>query len=200
MSGEQNNGNAGAVLFAVVRREPGGGNLVRDAVVSFESPVAADLFAVEAGWSDYQVCELRFLVDELPSPARAARNGADRMASVASDGETWTVFVSPGTDAVDLMFAAAQVPARCTFSEAYGDVEIMLVYRPAAGGRSLNTILDTARVGLGTDGQPAGARFMTVGEIAAYRAGRAEAFDALRRAAAGTPNEANPLPPAPLSD
>jgi hypothetical protein len=68
-------GEADAVLFGIVRFEPGGGRRVRDTVITFDSPAAADLFAIEQGWSDeYEVCPLRFFVHELRPPTGARMN------------------------------------------------------------------------------------------------------------------------------
>lgn len=53
-----------AVLFGVVRFEAGGSRRVRDTVITFRSAADADSFAVERGWSDYQVTPLRFFVEE----------------------------------------------------------------------------------------------------------------------------------------
>jgi hypothetical protein len=58
-----------AVLFGVVRFEPGGDRRVADTMITFDSPTAADLFAIEHGWSDYQVTPLRFFVTEIRPPA-----------------------------------------------------------------------------------------------------------------------------------
>ncbi len=58
-----------AVLYGVVRFEPGGDRRVRDTTITFDSPAAAELFAVESGWHDYQVCPLFFFVDTATAPA-----------------------------------------------------------------------------------------------------------------------------------
>lgn len=58
-----------AVAFGVVRFEAGGSGLVRDTVLTFSSAADADRFAVDRGWSDYQVCPLRFLTESPPDPA-----------------------------------------------------------------------------------------------------------------------------------
>jgi hypothetical protein len=55
-------------VYGVVRFEPGPDRMVRDAVITFESAQAADLFAVEQGWHDYAVCALCFFADQLPVP------------------------------------------------------------------------------------------------------------------------------------
>ncbi len=64
-----NRGMASAVAFGVVRFEPGGGGLVRDTVLTFPSAADADRFASDRGWSDYQVCPLRFLTESPPGSA-----------------------------------------------------------------------------------------------------------------------------------
>ncbi|WP_322770215.1 hypothetical protein, partial [Frankia sp. Cr1] len=62
------------VLYGVVRFEPGEERRVRDTTITFDSPAAAELFAVElfaveSGWDDYQVCPLFFFVDTATAPA-----------------------------------------------------------------------------------------------------------------------------------
>ncbi|WP_322761276.1 hypothetical protein [Frankia sp. Cr2] len=57
------------VLYGVVRFEPGDERRVRDTTITFDSPAAAELFAVESGWHDYQVCPLFFFVDTATAPA-----------------------------------------------------------------------------------------------------------------------------------
>lgn len=54
------------VLYGIVRFQPGGEQRVQDTVITFRSAAAADTFAVERGWSDYQVTPLRFLVEDEP--------------------------------------------------------------------------------------------------------------------------------------
>ncbi|WP_322756428.1 hypothetical protein [Frankia sp. Cas3] len=58
-----------AVLYGVVRFEPGDDRRVRDTTITFDSPAAAELFAVESGWHDYQVCPLFFFVNTVTAPA-----------------------------------------------------------------------------------------------------------------------------------
>ncbi len=57
------------VLYGVVRFEPGDERRVRDTTITFDSPASAELFAVESGWHDYQVCPLFFFVDTATAPA-----------------------------------------------------------------------------------------------------------------------------------
>ncbi len=58
-----------SVLYGVVRFEPGDERRVRDTTITFDSPASAELFAVESGWHDYQVCPLFFFVDHSTAPA-----------------------------------------------------------------------------------------------------------------------------------
>ncbi|WP_322751211.1 MULTISPECIES: hypothetical protein [unclassified Frankia] len=57
------------VLYGVVRFEPGEERRVRDTTITFDSAASAELFAVESGWDDYQVCPLFFFVDTATAPA-----------------------------------------------------------------------------------------------------------------------------------
>ncbi len=57
------------VLYGVVRFEPGEERRVRDTTIAFDSPRSAELFAVESGWHDFQVCPLFFFVDTVTMPA-----------------------------------------------------------------------------------------------------------------------------------
>ncbi|WP_462184058.1 hypothetical protein [Frankia sp. AgKG'84/4] len=67
-----------AVLYGVVRFTPGGDRQVLDIVITFASAAAADGFATERGWADYEVAPARFFVHEWqlstaalpPPPAR----------------------------------------------------------------------------------------------------------------------------------
>ncbi|KLL09541.1 hypothetical protein FrCorBMG51_24195 [Protofrankia coriariae] len=56
------------VLYGVVRFEPGEERRVRDTTIAFDSPASAELFAVESGWSDFQVTPLFFFVDSVTAP------------------------------------------------------------------------------------------------------------------------------------
>jgi hypothetical protein len=60
-------GRGMGLVFAAVRLEAGPGRPVRDVTVAFESPAAADLFAIESGWADYVVCPLWFFTDRPPT-------------------------------------------------------------------------------------------------------------------------------------
>ncbi|ONH37512.1 hypothetical protein BL254_03335 [Protofrankia sp. BMG5.30] len=58
-----------AVLYGVVRFESGDERRVRDTTITFDSPAAAELFALESGWHDFQVTPLFFFVDSVTAPA-----------------------------------------------------------------------------------------------------------------------------------
>ncbi|MCK9896168.1 hypothetical protein [Frankia sp. AgB32] len=66
------------VVYGVVRFTPGGHRQVLDIVITFASAAAADGFATERGWADYEVAPARFFVHEWqlstatlpPPPAR----------------------------------------------------------------------------------------------------------------------------------
>lgn len=57
-----------AVVFGVVRFEAGGDRQITDAVITFDSPGSADVFAIEQGWQDYQVTPLQFVATDLRPP------------------------------------------------------------------------------------------------------------------------------------
>ncbi len=65
-----------AVLYGVVRFEQGDERRVRDTTITFDSPAAAELFAVESGWHDFQVTPLFFFVDNATAPAGRMLLGA----------------------------------------------------------------------------------------------------------------------------
>jgi uncharacterized repeat protein (TIGR03917 family) len=96
--------------------------------------------------------------------------------------DEWALVVQAGSDSADLYRALARMPAGLKFSEAHGDVDVILVYRvPDHGptrrgcaGAALRAAL-TGTTGAGNDG----ARWMTDGEREAYRAGKADALDSL---------------------
>jgi hypothetical protein len=80
------------------------------------------------------------------------------------------------------------MPAGLRFAAAFGDVGAVLVFeaagkQPPAPGLAVRAALDVGPLTVDES------RWMTVGEQEAYRAGQADAFDAVRRAvtnAAGT--------------
>ncbi|KPM54777.1 hypothetical protein ACG83_15200 [Frankia sp. R43] len=81
-------GEPGPVLFGVVRFEAGGDRRVQDTVITFNEPTAADLFAIEHGWHDYQVTPLRFFVHDLrPQAVDLAR--FDDLATRFADRRRW---------------------------------------------------------------------------------------------------------------
>jgi len=98
----------------------------------------------------------------------------------------WALVVPAGSSAQALHTAMAEMPPGLQFAEAYGDVDLVLVYqasdagptRREAPGAFLRAMLelDPVQVGEGN-----GRRWMTEGERAAYEAGKADLVDALRR-------------------
>jgi hypothetical protein len=67
---DMGDGAASPVLFGIARF---GGGEVRDVVIPFETSESAESVAVEKGWSDYEVCRLRFFVREASPPADSRR-------------------------------------------------------------------------------------------------------------------------------
>jgi hypothetical protein len=57
-----------SVLYGVVRFEPGEDRRVRDTTIVFDAPAAAELFAVDSGWCDYQVVPVFVVVDPVTAP------------------------------------------------------------------------------------------------------------------------------------
>ncbi|ETA00396.1 hypothetical protein ThrDRAFT_03752 [Frankia casuarinae] len=55
------------VLFGVVRFEDDGSGRVRDTMITFRSAQEAEAFALDRCWTRYQVCALRFFVEEKPA-------------------------------------------------------------------------------------------------------------------------------------
>ncbi|WP_163551162.1 hypothetical protein [Candidatus Frankia alpina] len=86
-----------AVVYGVVRFAPGGNRQVADVMITFVSASAADDFAAEQGWPEYEVAPLRFFVHErqsavagLPPPIRPSLSPTTPAQSLtgASPGET----------------------------------------------------------------------------------------------------------------
>jgi uncharacterized repeat protein (TIGR03917 family) len=108
------------------------------------------------------------------------------------DGDDWALVVGSGSDLAELYEQAARLPAGLAFVEAFGDVDLVLVYRPAEAGPArhlLGSLVDRAMghgstlVGpVGPDGLSAGDGFESQAERAAFRAGQADALGAMRRA------------------
>lgn len=67
-----------------------------------------------------------------------ARPGAVPVALTPWGPDEWAVVVRPGSDSLHLYQAVAELPAGLEFVEAFGDVEITLIYRTRA-----LTLLDT---------------------------------------------------------
>ncbi|WP_232291743.1 hypothetical protein [Frankia sp. QA3] len=72
-----------AVVYGVVRFAPGGNRQVADVVITFASASAADAFAAEQGWPEYEVAPVRFFVHErqsaveaMPPPTRPSPSSA----------------------------------------------------------------------------------------------------------------------------
>jgi uncharacterized repeat protein (TIGR03917 family) len=51
----------------------------------------------------------------------------------ASDCGSWTVTVAPGADPATFAAELSQLPAQVRFVEAYGDVEVVLLFARLAG-------------------------------------------------------------------
>jgi uncharacterized repeat protein (TIGR03917 family) len=146
-------GGAGPVLFGVARFELGE---VRDVLIPFETAESAEAVAVEKGWSNYEVCPLRFVVREANRPADRRRlfeaelaRAAERTQELPATGDVpavepggeeptvvlvpwnedeWAVVVRSGSNPADLCRALAGIPEGLAFIEPFGDVDIVLVY------------------------------------------------------------------------
>ncbi len=100
--------------------------------------------------------------------------------------DAWALVVPAGSSAQALHAAMAEMPSGLRFAEAFGDVDVVLVYEASGARLSRRQIpgpflramleLDPVRMGAGN-----GRRWMTEGEHAAYEAGKADVADALRR-------------------
>jgi uncharacterized repeat protein (TIGR03917 family) len=112
------------------------------------------------------------------------------------EGDDWALVVGSGSDLAELYEQAARLPAGLAFVEAFGDVDLVLVYRPADAGPArhlLGSLVDRAvahggtLVGpVGPDGLSAADRFESPAERAAFLAGQADALATMRRALTGT--------------
>ncbi|WP_242666033.1 hypothetical protein [Parafrankia irregularis] len=106
--------------------------------------------------------------------------------------DEWAVVVQPGSAPGDLVRAAARMPGGLEFSESFGDVDVVVVYRAPAGDRAVLGNSDpgpsrrecggaAVRMALTLGPTRPDSRWMTRGERAAFRAGQVEAFEAVRR-------------------
>lgn len=114
-------------------------------------------------------------------------------------GDDWALVVATGSDLVELYDEIARLPAGLELADAFGDVDLVLVYRPASdtapGRHLLDALADQAASHRGTlvgpivpGGLSAGDRYETSAERAAFAAGQADALGAMRRALTGTPD------------
>ncbi|WP_035751637.1 hypothetical protein [Parafrankia discariae] len=125
--------------------------------------------------------------------AERAREKLPAVVMLPWGAEEWAVVVQPGSDSEDLLRAVARMPSGLKFTESFGDVDVVLVYRVPAGDRApvesdgpgpsrrgcAGAALRTAM-----DAHPArpDSRWMTKGERTAFRAGQVEALESVRRA------------------
>ncbi len=97
------------------------------------------------------------------------------------EGE-WALVVQPGSDSADLFRAMADLPSGLEFTTAYGDVDLVMVYRmrrPEVLSRRDLLTLQGSVLPM-PDAVPDRARWMTSGEQEAYKAGYAEALTTVR--------------------
>ncbi len=127
----------------------------------------------------------------------AGRQGRSDEAAAPWAGEDWALVVGSGSDLAELYDQIVRLPAGLEFVEAFGDVDLVLVYRPGnatpSRGDLLNSLVEQVvehggmLVGpVSPDGLSAGERYTTASERAAFAAGQADALRALRRALTGT--------------
>jgi uncharacterized repeat protein (TIGR03917 family) len=136
------------------------------------------------------------------APSADERCGADRptdaLGVVATpwEGQDWALVVGSGSDLVALYDQIARLPAGLEFAEAFGDVDLVLVYRPADQAVTRKDVLGllveqaTGNGGMlvgpvGAGGMSGSGRWMTEAERAAFAAGQADALSAVRRALTG---------------
>ncbi|WP_347176824.1 hypothetical protein [Parafrankia sp. EAN1pec] len=108
--------------------------------------------------------------------------------------DTWAVVIQPGSGLADLQRALAELPAALEFHSVHGDGDVILVYQLPAGQVSRRDLLRLTGSALDIPtGFPDRSRWITREERHAYRAGHADAFDAIRvflsRPTGGTPDE-----------
>ncbi|WP_235497970.1 hypothetical protein [Frankia sp. R43] len=106
----------------------------------------------------------------------------------------WAVVIQPGSDLADLHRALAEMPAGLEFHSVHGDEAVVLAYQVPAGQVSRRDLLRLTGSALDIPtGFPDRSRWITREEQQAYRAGHADAFDAIRvflsRPAGGTPDD-----------
>ncbi|MEX5712841.1 hypothetical protein AB1484_32440 [Parafrankia sp. FMc6] len=107
---------------------------------------------------------------------------------------TWAVVIQPGSDLADLHRALAELPAGLEFHSVHGTGDVILVYQVPAGQVSRRDLLRLTGSALDIPtGFPDRSRWITREEQQAYRAGHADAFDAIRiylsRPTGGPPDE-----------
>ncbi|WP_154675199.1 hypothetical protein [Parafrankia elaeagni] len=110
---------------------------------------------------------------------------------------TWAVVIQPGSDLADLHRALAEMPAGLEFHSVHGDGDVILVYQVPAGQVSRRDLLRLTGSALDIPtGFPDRSRWITREEQQAYRAGHADAFEAIRvflsRPTGGTPDATGP--------
>ncbi|OHV32220.1 hypothetical protein BBK14_16150 [Parafrankia soli] len=93
----------------------------------------------------------------------------------------WAVVIQAGSDLADLHRALAEMPAGLEFHSVHGDGDVILVYQVPAGQVSRRDLLRLTGSALDIPtGFPDRSRWITREEQQAYRAGHADAFDAIR--------------------
>lgn len=128
--------------------------------------------------------------------AAARRPNTPGVVATPWDGQDWALVVGSGSDLAELYDQITRLPAGLAFAEAFGDVDLVLVYRPANEAPSRAGLLDlladqaVERGGMlvgppGPGGLSVGDRYVTAAERAAFADGQADALAAVRRALTG---------------
>jgi uncharacterized repeat protein (TIGR03917 family) len=119
--------------------------------------------------------------DQAGDPAAAS----SEVALLPWGTDAWALTVPPGTDTKALFQAVARMPGGLRFVEAFGEVEVILVYRAnEPEGTRRGEVGSVVRAVLDVDptvGPVGGRRWMTEGERQAYLAGKADLADAMLR-------------------
>ncbi|ADP78105.1 hypothetical protein FraEuI1c_0017 [Pseudofrankia inefficax] len=124
------------------------------------------------------------------------RDSSPGVVATPWDGDDWALVVGSGSDLAELYDGIAGLPTGLAFVEAFGDVDLVLVYRPAGTASTsagpLDALVDQAvrhggtLVGSGgPNGLSTGEQYRTSAERAAFAAGQADALGRMRRALTG---------------
>jgi uncharacterized repeat protein (TIGR03917 family) len=184
-----------ASLFGVIEYEPVDPTVIERVWIPFPTWADADRFARGRGITSRAIIPLMFATD-IPAPTDDDGDGdsgarvrprvpRERVSAEWTWAESgWVVTIVPGARPAEVARICASLPAVAEYAGVSGEVDGLLVFRPAplpGGGMEEFGTLAEELLGVSVKAGSAG-RWQTDGERAAFLAGQADGLDASARA------------------